>query len=266
MSRRIALVATFAGQAADFREIARRAAPLNVAVMPKRGAATLGPDDIAISATRLKCKAGEVYCGRNLGKVVEVERLKAAGVPTLKTGKITKDLQLDPAEWGQQVIVKPVFGMQGKGLSLVPIERVKQFIRRDYVAQQFAYTGPQATKIRMLTFFGRVLYSVRVTNTAQGSLITSSPERTWTAELTPEWESLARQCYAAIPEVPVHAVDIVTDVNTGLSYVLEVNARGHTWLLSMGHGRRLQRQIGFDLYAQLDALGQAAQALKEKFG
>jgi D-alanine-D-alanine ligase-like ATP-grasp enzyme len=75
---------------------------------------------------------------------------------------------------------------------------------------------------------------------------------------------LARRTAAALPEVPVHAIDVVREAKNGKIYVLEANPGGLTWHLSSDHGKRFQERFNVDFYAQFDALSVAADVLIER--
>ncbi|MEJ0098010.1 MAG: hypothetical protein WDM84_08950 [Bauldia sp.] len=78
---------------------------------------------------------GKVYQGWPIPKFEEVRRLAVAGVPVPLTALLTPELRLDPALWGEFVIVKPTdiaTSSHGHGIQLMRTGRVSYIAPRDY--------------------------------------------------------------------------------------------------------------------------------------
>ena len=238
---------------------------------------------------------GRVYEGRPIAKLEQVERLAAAGVPVPRTAMLTPDLVLDPAVWGEFVIVKPtdlVRSSHGHGVKLMRTSRVRFKPTSDYppdhpghygpmLVQQFIDTGDHISHYRALTLFGEPLYIDRdraIAPRADLAAADEEIERTtiatqgiekekWLVE-DPDVIAIARAAHAAIPEVPLKGCDILREAHTGALYVLEVNAGGNTWHFSSDQLARRRRLNGPEFerrrLQQFDALRTAARLLVEK--
>src|SRR5262249_12852216 len=102
-----------------------------------------------------KPRRGRVYQGKLMSKFQQLRRLAAAGVPVPRTTMLTPELKLDPALWGDLVIVKPndlATSSHGLGIQLMRRERVRFKARSEYppdhpgrfgamLVQQFINTG-----------------------------------------------------------------------------------------------------------------------------
>ncbi|MEE8106062.1 MAG: hypothetical protein V3T86_11055 [Planctomycetota bacterium] len=77
----------------------------------------------------------------------------------------------------------------------------------------------------------------------------------------PDILAVARKAAAAMPEIPLHGIDLVRDIDTGEIFVLEVNPRGWTWHFSSKTGKLTQRKSNIDFAAQFDGLRKAAEVL-----
>lgn len=223
-------------------------------------------------------------------KVAANTRLRDAGLPVPKFEIITPETVLDPAEWGQYVVVKPDRGQKGAYVWVHRTSRVRykhpSEFRKNHpgrggamIAEQFIYTGPWPVSHRVLTLFGEPLLSVRfeaaqdipalpasadfkcsgggrsIVATRQGCSISLFQDD--------EMLDLARRVHAVFPEVPILGQDMVRDATTGKLYVLEVNANGGTWTFSNRSGREMQSLFQLDFYKQFDALNTAARVLSD---
>lgn len=115
---------------------------------------------------------GRVYQGGPIPKLEQLRRLAAAGVPVPRTAKLTPDLRLDPAVWGDFVIVKPshlAIASYGQGIQLMRTSRLRFKDRDEYprghpgragpmIVQQFIDTGERIALYRVLSLFGEPLY------------------------------------------------------------------------------------------------------------
>jgi hypothetical protein len=243
--------------------------------------------------TKFAPARGRVYQGRVIPKLEQLRLLSLAGVPAPRTTVLRPETRLDPAEWGEFVIVKPTdlaSSSHGNGIQLMRTSRVRYTSPRDYpadhpgrrgpmVVQRFVNTGNYVSLFRVLTLFGEPLYSAwfhsrepRVPLDAsdedieRGVIATQGLTARETDFIAPEGVlAMARRADAAIPDVPLKGCDIVREEATGALYVLEVNPGGNTWHFSSGilaeqrarrgpeHEQRRMRQF--------DAFRAAARAL-----
>ena len=237
---------------------------------------------------RYRPPGGRIYAGQPMSKLEEHERLEAAGMPTPRTVRLRSDLDLDPAEWGDYVVVKPARGSFGRDVHLVATTDLAR--RYDAVndpkdgvsiVQPFVeHVDGQGrpTTHRVLTFFGKALYAIRsrwseprgdVAEIAHdGQLLAANAggkERLREILHDPEIVTLAERAASAVPEAPALGVDIIRETGTGRLFVLELNAAGTVWHLSSATAlARYSPKFRKKLYAQFDALDRIADLLIEK--
>ena len=195
-------------------------------------------------------------------KIEQVERLIAAGLPVPKTALLRPGTELDPAEWGEYVVLKPSlpeFQSMGQGVSLMCTEDVRYIPPEDYpedhpgrhspmVVQSYVHTGAAISNLRVLTLFGEPLYALQ--GRSKIETIELMPEKVRTQNpivahqsIPPEQKTasfiddedvlaLARAAYGACPEAALQACDLLRDSMTGRLYVIEFNPGGNTWHFS----------------------------------
>jgi hypothetical protein len=241
---------------------------------------------IALHAYRPK--GGTIYCGREINKLDQIERLAREGLPVPLTSKLTPCLSLDPAHWGRYAVVKPLLGRQGEDVHLVQTEDVAARYAgltrngtRDMLIQPYVEHTENGypTEYRVMTLFGNVLYSARnswamprtstLEEIANGNgIIASNSKQFGRARIVwndTEIISLGEAAHAAFPEIPVLGVDVVRDTESKQLFVMEVNPKGDTWhLSSLLNKNFFTEQHTRDLYAQFGALDRVAQSLIEK--
>ena len=169
--------------------------------------------------------------------------LEDAGLPTPRTIVTERfdEAVAAFAELGGDVVVKPLFGSEGKGMMHINdpdlahrVFRTLELGRYVYYLQE--YIPHQDWDIRAFVVGGRVLAAMRrlgngwKTNIAQGAQ--SEP-----LKLTPELEALSLRA-AQLVEADYAGVDILCDQH-GQPYVLEVN--------SIPGWRGLQRTVEFEI-------------------
>lgn len=238
---------------------------------------------------------GKVYHGRPLAKMEQVRRLAAGGVPVPRTALLTPNLTLDPAEWGDMVVVKPSdLGTSsfGRGIQLMRTDRVRYIPPSQYpedhparrgpmIVQQFIDTGDRISLYRVLTLFGEPLYcqlnfgdQPRVSLNATNEEIESAVIATQAVDKEKHFVtdadvlSVARAAYRAIPEAALHGCDVIREQTTGRLFVLEVNPTGNTWHFSSDFLAETRRENGPEFEArrlqQFDAFRTAARILVER--
>jgi len=245
---------------------------------------------------KFKPRRGKVYHGGPMPKFEQVRRMAAAGVRVPQTMIIGKNMPpLDPARWGEFVIVKPTdirTSSNGDGIQLMRAERVRYIAPEDYpeghpgrfgpmVVQQYIDTGPGVSTFRVLTLFGQALYSEYIYGTGEGidygasdAVIEASPiaiqnieGRSRAFRYDADVIAMARAAHEAIPEVPLKGVDVLRDHRTGLLYCIEVNPNCNAWIFSskIGEAQRLSQGPDYTQARkdQLDAFGTAAHVLAD---
>jgi len=229
---------------------------------------------------------GKVYAGRWHTKMEEIRRLAEAGVNVPEAVMLEPETKLEPEAWGPFTVVKPNLGRQGAGIRLHRTRDVRwadpQSWPRDdprfgvpLVAQKFVDTGPFSESHRVMTVFGRAIYSIMSRSSdarpfdldALGDdrldqpVASNSGERTLELNFERDVIDFGKEVARAFPEIPVLGVDIVREQATGRLYALEVNARGMTWHISSNYGLVHQRKYGLDLHGQFGAIDVLADAL-----
>jgi hypothetical protein len=265
-------------------------------VVSQRTAATR--PTLVISASALgafRPLRGRVCQGALIPKIDELRMLERAGVNVPRSALLTPDLRLDPAEWGEFVILKPTdipTSSRGTGVRLMRTRRVRFRAPPEYppdhpgrfgpmMVQQFIDTGPAISSYRVLTFFGEPLYAVREESLSARVPLTATDEEIESAPIAIQASretrdrfiddadvlALARRAHAAIPGVPVKGCDIVRDAATGKLFVIELNCGGNTWHFSSDHlaATRAKNGQAFELCRrqQFDAMRTAARIAVE---
>lgn len=231
---------------------------------------------------------GRVYAGKPMSKMEEHQYLAMAGLPTPKTARLRRDSVLDPAEWGDYVVVKPAHGSFGRDVHLVPtaeaIARYDEIVDpKDGISlvQSFVeHVDPEGrpTTHRVLVLFGTPLYALRscwseprppLAEIAKpgGLLAANVGAKDRLRELIDDdaMLALASRAAAAVPDAPVLGVDILKETGTGRLIVLELNSAGTVWHLSSETGkRRYTDKFRQSLYEQFGALDIVADRLIEK--
>jgi hypothetical protein len=248
------------------------------------------------SITDFRPHRGKVYQGWPVPKFEELSRLDAAGLPVPRTAILTPDLELDPAVWGEIVVLKPTdiaTSSQGIGINLMRTSRVRYRSPQEYPAdhpgrlgpmmvQQYIDTGEKLTGYRVLTFFGEPLCThfshsdaARVDASAPDGAIESAvvamqkgENRERVLTIDPEVVALARRAHAALPEIPLMGCDIIREAPTGRLYFLELNCGGNTWHFSSNFGEKIRRLHGPEWVLrqrqQFDAMRTAARVLVDR--
>jgi len=234
---------------------------------------------------------GKIYAGAPIPKLEQMSRMKAAGIPVPAFVEITPDVVLPEEVFGSHVVVKPGFSQASRGLDMMLMRR--EAVRYQPLeahpighagrqgpmfAQRFIDTGPFTCHCRVLTLFGTPLFAYKNISTVARPSLDSDEETlarvplkarretgTASTELVrdPEILEFASHTYSALPEIPLHGVDVVREAATGKLFVLEVNPGGNTWLFSQGGTTtRLKEALGVDDLASLfDSFTTAAEVL-----
>jgi hypothetical protein len=235
-------------------------------------------------------KRGLVYRCRRVLKTEQYGYYRAAGLPTPRTARFVFGTALDSADWGDFVVLKPMFiNSHGKGIHLVRTVKAVTLtpddffddhpIHKDpYIVQQFIDTGEAPCHYRVVSLFGEPLLCRRNFSlikrpsleeddeTLMNAQIASNPvtENVISTEFVNDADVLAfaRQMHGAMPGLPLQGLDILRDVNDGRLYALENNGGGNSWGFSgesaenarevLGGGEAMVNQFGaFDLAADV---------------
>jgi hypothetical protein len=235
---------------------------------------------------------GKIYAGQFVMKAEQGRRFMQAGLPTPATVSGESILTSLP-ELTDLILVKPDHerASNGRGIQLrrrtdfeIELSRSSGAERESYVVQSYIDTGPYPINYRVHTLFGETLIAYKKTSTLSGPMHTFSDSELRDAIFQPRVGAghtvdvcrecdvldLARNAYAAMPEIPLQGCDIVRDCKTGQLYILEINAGGNTWVFSKTspNGRSVDsfaRKMGVaDIREPFDAFNVAARVLVEK--
>ena len=232
---------------------------------------------------KLVPKRGLVYRCRRVLKIEQYEHYRAAGLRTPRTARFVFGMSLDPKDWGDFVILKPLFiNSHGKGIHLVRTVKAAalkpddffddHLIHKDqYIVQQFIDTGGAPCHYRVLSLFGEALFCRRNFLLSKRPSLDEDDETLMNAPIAsnigtaglagstefiddPDILAFARRMHAAMPGIPLQGLDILRDVNDGHLYALENNGGGNTWGFSSKMGENTRRILG------------GAEALVNQFG
>lgn len=163
-----------------------------------------------------------------IDKYLSLARLAAAGVPVPRT-RVAQDAPAIRAAWetlGRDVVVKPLFGSCGRGMTRVCAEEGLTRILAGVAAegtttylQEFIPHGGWDARILVL---GREVFSMRRRSTSDWRTNLALGGAGEPFEPPPDWLDLARRA-AAILAVEVAGVDLLPG-RDGTPVVLEVNA------------------------------------------
>jgi len=214
-------------------------------------------------------RRGRVFAGRAIDKFTQLQRLAEIGVSVPRSAILSPGLEINPAEWGTHVMIKPAGSRsaRGLGLAIVPTEQVRYRAPEDYpeghpgrhgpmLAQSFIVTGPAARHYRVNTLFGEPLYCMLnerttplpdltgVTESLQSTALATNLEAAGSRRLSlvadDDVLDLARRCHESFPDVPLKGVDIVRDIGSGKLFVLELNCTSNTWHVSSDYFARFR--------------------------
>jgi glutathione synthase/RimK-type ligase-like ATP-grasp enzyme len=234
-------------------------------------------------------RGGAVFAGRVMSKSEQMRRLAAHGVPVPRTVPLTPDLALDPAEWGEYLIVKPDGGRVGRDVRVLrtadlPSRRatltaagMPPMLVQPYIPH---IEDGFPTEHRTLTLLGRAIHCGRnrwgqklesldaVAADPAGIIASNDPTqggRVRALCYDPEVIALGERAHAAFPELALCGVDIIRDNRSGALTVLEVNTLGDTWHFSSDSSKKVYKpEYQREMYAQFDLLERTAQILVEK--
>lgn len=237
---------------------------------------------------KFRPERGKIYCGRPMSKLEEMRCLLAGGAPVPAFTALGPDTLLDPAVYGPLVIVKPsyAFASFGQGVELVRVGDVAYKPPQDYpeghpgrrapmIAQRFIDCG-RPMSCRVLTFFGEPILTYLRQSTRdfadvaarptfeQADFLPSWPDIEISSTTDAEFLSLARAAYAAIPDVPLQACDILRGKD-GQVHLLEINPGGATWMFSNSSAPGFRKMLQVDdLTAEFNAFRTCARLLVER--
>jgi hypothetical protein len=247
----------------------------------------------ACNLSKFQPAGGKVYAGGYVDKLMQIRQLADAGIPTPRTMLLSPGLSLDPAVWGEYVVVKPsskLGSSYGRGVTLARSESVgDRFVeltgngRLRMIVQKLIDATDAFDRLyayRVLTMFGRPLYASTTTQVQrrpplaeihdQGTSVIAN--NAWIKGLKQELAlvedadvlQLAARAADATGQYPVLGLDIIRERSTGDLYVLETNSGGNVWHLSSKNALSQREKERQKKYKQFGALNIAAETLIER--
>ena len=230
---------------------------------------------------------GTVFQGQHLSNSEELSAMERCGIPVPKWTLLTPEQKPDLIDFGPYVVIKPDRGGKGADVKIKRKGRVKwtppktkqASSSKNWVVQDFTYTGKWPVSYRVCSLFGEVLYSWRVeADTSRralespdafkggeggGGMSIVSTGRGCNFKLNYDQEviSLAEKAHTAFPHIPLLGVDILKEEPSGKLIVIEANAIGYVWHFSTPVGLSIQKDSGFNLESQFDGIRKAARIL-----
>jgi len=214
---------------------------------------------------------GPRLTSERLHKVAQLRTMQQAGIPVPRWTRLERNTQIDPAEFGEFLIIKPTDrgASLGRGVTLIrtsDFERYRDehapayegYRRSPPVVQEFVYTGEKARQYRVLHFLGRTVLAVFNENqnltpfnapvqslavTEKVISVTAGIQRKLVID--PDVVDLARKVAEVFPDRTMVGVDILRAERTGGLYVLEANM-GNVWMFSNNLTRSAQEMLGRD--------------------
>lgn len=285
--------------AAEMRQLAPEIHCYNVwrdRLSPRAQAAQLLRPTLTIELARPRrhwTLRGAVARAQGGGKVAGYRRFDAAGLPLPRWTVIEPATRLDPAEWGEWVVLKPARGSRGRGVTIARAAEVRYQPPESYppehpgrrgpmLAQRYIYPGPWPVHYRVTTCFGRPLFCIRYEmkhelqaplpdvaafGDGQPRSVPTSPrgndDKAFTCDALAVADAdvlaLGRRAHAALGDVPLLGLDVIRDARDGSLHIAEGN-QGSVWNLS-GERGDLWRARGLDGYSQFGAIRVAAEAM-----
>lgn len=199
---------------------------------------------------------GPIFENRIVSKIDQYRRFRAHGVETPHSAPFRPGMDLDPAEWGPFVILKPLDPKDTSGGKYLQVFRTQSLSGRalppdhpsnlvPMLIQRFIDSGEHMTSHRCLTLFGAVLYCKRSISPrlrppldSPDHVIEAMPAEPVRSELKidlfedAELFAFAGRMAEAFPGHPILGCDILREAGTGKLYAIEINGGGNVWHFS----------------------------------
>lgn len=247
---------------------------------------------VALDNFVLPIKRGPVLMNRPIPKLVQQKVFVQNDIPTPPAKRFHFGINLDPAEFGEYVILKPLNLAQtskGEGIKVMRRSRAEDLrpenagqlegidlTNNPYIIQKLIYTGRVAYTHRVSTLLGEVLWSMRFESSElspglgisneeiEAGDYTQKIHQRWKIESPEDVLALAKRVAAAFPRIPLLGIDIIREESSEKQYALEINGGGNTWHFSSNMWaklRQLHPELIPDLKRQFSSFDVAAEAL-----
>lgn len=229
---------------------------------------------------------GKILAGRAMPKLEEMTLLRSAGLPVPDFEEARPDSRPDSGFYGRYILQKPshAFASWGQGIELFRTEDWRYCPPGNWpeghpgrkgpmILQRFIDCG-HAMSCRVLTILGRPIFTYcrrstremrleEITRRAfeQADFMPAMPHSEASVNRDPDILALAAAAYAAMPDIPLQACDILRD-RDGRLHLLEINPGGGTWMFSNRFADGYRQRLGVsNLKAIFDAPRVCAEAL-----
>lgn len=222
---------------------------------------------------KIDIRRGPVLTNRAIEKLAQQDLFRKHGIPTPPAMPFRFGMTVDPMLFGEFVILKPMDLAQtskGDGIHLIrrrslhakkisdfPADHPLQKTRSGYLVQRFVDTGDHPSFYRIQTFLGKAIYAWHSTLIIPRCPLTASDaeieattvasqggEKTRELISDPDIIALGERVHAALPQLPMLAVDCIKEARTGKLFILECNAGGNTWHFSSPIGEKIRQGFG----------------------
>jgi len=224
---------------------------------------------------------------KEISKIDEYAHFTQHSIPCLPIERFKWGMALDPANYGDWVVLKPEFkNSTGRDINMLPTALLptlmlddfpaNHLIREDtYLVQKFIKTGETPVHYRVTIFLNEILFSSKSCSKFQypqpnltcmlSTTVASNIAENRTTQLyeNEEINNFALVVSNTFPVSPLLGIDILQDELTKQLYVLEVNAGGNVWHFSSTNGENYRFNLGGKnaMVRQYNAWDRAAEAL-----
>lgn len=251
---------------------------------------------------RFMPRRGPILQNRAIKKLDQHARFTAAGLASPHAERFEFGRRYAEAQFGPLAVLKPLplnLTSLARNMMIWPTERLHEITQNQFppehflrqapaLVQRFIDTGKRPEYFRVLTLLGEPILWMLVKSAAdQPDLYSGAEAMQADAIIDPrstygregvDFDQLigfeapqdvfdfARAVYAAVPEIPLQACDILREAATGRLFIIEINAGGNTWDFSSERVAGSREKIGGrDRLVQLfDPWPKAARALVTK--
>lgn len=243
-------------------------------------------------------RRGPILQNRAIKKLDQYQRFSAAGLASPHAERFVFGRRYDEAQFGSHAVLKPLplnLTSMVRSVLMWPTGRLHEireesfppdhFLRRaPALVQRFIDTGRRPEYFRVLTLLGEPILWMTVMSAADQADLSGDtaeaivdPRSTYGLEgldfaqllafaVPDDALAFARDVYAAFPDIPLQACDIVREAATERLFILEINAGGNTWDFSSKRVAQSREKLGGRdrLVAIYDPWPKAARALIAK--
>ena len=225
---------------------------------------------------------------KSVHNVQQLRMLDAAGIRAPKWARLEPNTTIDPAEFGDFLIIKPTQegASLGRGITLIRTSEFEAFRdkfapyiksknRSPPLVQQYIRTGDMPEHFRVLTFLGRIVSFRRSVQAAVTPIHAPTKNLVLVDKVASNVGELIREVYKdseiedfalrieSVFDGAVQGIDILRSSDDGKLYALEINM-GNVWAFSSKLGIKSRTLIGVEtMQQQYDLFETCADAIIE---